>query len=205
MSDTHTTVTIHQPHVDDLAPMYWRYPREINPQDAYLEIDLERDTADWEYDSEIGGGVPAPVWHGVRQRIPCSCSLSSAQIAQLSEELRPLIERVCAGGDSEWNGSNWVGTLTDDARDALDEIETRLGEEEAQAQVWRVGEWLSGARYDVTREYHITHETSDERLTEIADALEQEAVSDGVYLDGDVIDELTEWRETMRVDARDEE
>jgi hypothetical protein len=34
-----------------------------------------------------------------------------------------LIDRIIAGHTVEWDGSNFVGRLTEDARDACDEIQ----------------------------------------------------------------------------------
>ena len=122
--------------LDARAPLYHRYAGQVNPQPAYLEIDTEARAVSWESNPEIGNGVPSRVWHNIVQRCPCSAELSAAQIETLSEELRPLIERVCDGVAVEWDGSNYVGRPDDDAEQALAEIQARLDAEEGECHVW---------------------------------------------------------------------
>ena len=44
------------------------------------------------------------------------------KIAALAAEAQPLVDRVVAGYDTRWDGSNTVGTLTADAREAWDAL-----------------------------------------------------------------------------------
>lgn len=126
------------------APLHYRYPGQHSPQGAYLGIDPGRRRAGWGVDTEIGGAVPAGVWHRRLIRVPCSCYLTAEQTAALGDELRPLIERVVAGHAVEWNGRNYTGRLDDDASEALDAIAAALEDEEGGVQVWDAGEWLGG-------------------------------------------------------------
>ena len=106
-------------------PLYFRYKGQINPQPAriYLYID-GRVCAD--YSKEIGNGRPADEWHGVTLTWNINPFLSGDKIIELfteDENIKELLERVYAGHDQKWDGSNWVGTLTDDAQDAHDRLE----------------------------------------------------------------------------------
>ena len=97
-----------------------QYSGQINPQRRYIEIDRNGGLhIDW--NAEVGNAVPADVYHGIRLRITGEWrSKKSARdfIARHKENF----QRVIDGMGERWNGSNHVGTLTDDARDALDQL-----------------------------------------------------------------------------------
>ncbi len=190
-------ITIALPDIDARAPLYDRYPREVNPQDAYLWIDLEADTAGWSTNGEIGNAVPVAVWHGVTRRVPCSNTLTGQQIAELTEELRPLIERVCAGGDSEWDGQNWVGAQDDASTDAEADIRRILSETEGGAAVWQADEWLNRRDEIAAIRQRVAGGSSiEEALADEARECESGAVLADVVLDDagdDVIDVLRRW------------
>ena len=204
-------VTITTPAKSDRAPLYHKYPREINAQDAYLEIDTQDDTACWSSDPEIGNAVPMAVWHQLVHRVPCSNCLTGEQIAMLTEELRPLIQRVCDGSDSDWDGHNYIGTLDNDAAEALAEIESRLDpeNEEGDAQVWETADWLLGqtnSHRDVLQYAGLTPTSTPEEISAAAADTELDADHDDVVLDGDSVEDLyTQWIAEWREELAEEE
>ena len=44
-------------------PVYCKYDGEINPQTAFISLDLRNGSVDADYSGEIGGGLPADVWN----------------------------------------------------------------------------------------------------------------------------------------------
>jgi hypothetical protein len=57
---------------------------------------------------------------------------------------RELVERICEGHSIEWNGSNAVGRLTDDAKNAMDELSQYLNEIDGELTVWEAEDYLQG-------------------------------------------------------------
>lgn len=101
-------------------------------------------------------------------------------IRDLAVKLQPLLDRVAAGFDVVWNGSNGVGTLTDDAQAASDEIDAimeRLNPEDwsAPVDVWDARDWI-GDNHDIIAE------TSNEEIVEMAEEYEAVAKRDGIHL-----------------------
>lgn len=97
------------------------YPQQMQPQGRYIEVSADGQLhINW--DSEIGNGVPAIVWHGIERRIYgnwCTKLAARKFIADNHEQFQILV----GGMDEEWNGSNHVGTLTDEAQSAFENLE----------------------------------------------------------------------------------
>ena len=108
------------------APLYKVYPGQSKPQGAYVEIRLTRRelpidemvSADW--NGEVGNAVPFDVWYGRVIRLSLSPSVRGSVLADLLESdfAMELVARIAAGYREEWNGSTYVGKLSDDADDA---------------------------------------------------------------------------------------
>jgi hypothetical protein len=187
----------------DALPLYHRYPQQTGPQPAYLEIDPEADPeahqpalhADW--DSEIGGAVPMNVGHGRRLRVAVNCRLNVGEINALLSQIAPLVERVIDGYSCEWDGSNRVGRLDDDAEDAMGDI--RIACESCEPSgvpaAWDPGDWIADCSLTDLIE-------PGQSLDAAAEALEVTAEADHVYLDGDLAAAL---RYKVAHDARSHE
>lgn len=109
---------------EEVAPLHHQYPGECSAQPAYLELDEDGNvSADW--DGEIGGGTPMNVWHGRTLRWTLPDSLTGDAIADFvaREDVAALLARIHDGHSVEWDGSNNVGRLDDDAREAQDNLE----------------------------------------------------------------------------------
>ncbi|MFE1358873.1 helix-turn-helix domain-containing protein [Streptomyces harbinensis] len=199
-----TEVTIRPCGTD--TELHRHYSREHKAQPTYIELDLEDGVMLADYDSEVGGGSPEAVHHGRvrRYRIPV---LTAAAANSLMEELKPLAQRVLDGATIEWDGSNKVGRLNDDAAQAEAEISDRLdieGEDWDESET--VAEWdIDGATNGNEREeYGITATTSDERLEEIAATILDdlaEVSESGVA----VCPELLPYLKQLREEAADED
>ena len=113
------------------SSIYCQYDGQCQPQDCYIEIDLDNSKIEASYNGEIGNAVPMAVWHNriSRYEIPC---IFPATADELMKELLPLAERMEAGYESIWDGSNYVGSLTEDAQAASDEIERICQEVEGE-------------------------------------------------------------------------
>ena len=163
---------------DSLAPLFHRYPREVNPQGAFVEITEEGAvSADW--NGEIGNAVPSHVWHGRTIRAPVSPFVRGADLLDFLERFdrgRVLLERIHEGHSVEWDGSNYVGSLNEDAQAAREELETALQELE-QADVQRAEEWTASTPWaDLW--------PSGKKLALAVERVEAEALASGTVLDG---------------------
>lgn len=200
-----------------LAPVYFRYNREINPQPAYLWIDLEKRTVEADYSGEIGqGGTPLRVWNGTVRRIPITPYVKGDALAALleSKELRDYVQRMIDGFELVWDGSNWLGKLTPDAEKAEHDLDRHCQvhvDPNDQATVYTAGEWLEAAthededaaRIEIDGLGTITADTPDAELEAMATKLRKETEDEGIYLEPRVIDHLQELR-TRCVQMRDE-
>src|SRR5690606_41610912 len=94
-----------------------------------------------DYSGEVGGGVPASVWNGTVRRYSINNQLSADQITDLLTEFLPVFQRVLDGAETKWDGSNWIGVLSDDAQDAESELES-LGNDVECNLITDLKEWL---------------------------------------------------------------
>lgn len=185
-----STITLNIANIDDPsdpAPLYLRYPMQTAPQSAMIEMD-EHGEVSAGTNGEIGNAVPAYVWHGRTLRWDVPAAVRGDALAELLRgDALPLLERVHAGHSVDWDGSNHVGRLDDDAQDASYAlqrlIDRDLRDNSACVAVWRVGDWLWSS-------CSLDQHWSDQPLADVAATLEDEATRDGVMLDGDVAESL---------------
>jgi len=177
------------------AKLYTRYPRQTNGQPVYLEIDPKTETMRMAINGEIGNAVPMDVWHGVRLRYTLNIIPTIDAANALMEDAEPLAERIIAGHEIKWDGSNHCGYLNDDAIAAQEELEMivdRMGENpDDHQQVWDE-EYLSE---DLRK---ITAGTTSDEITEMVDDIEQSASLENAVIDFDVREELERRREEAR-------
>ena len=88
------------------APVYCKYPGQILPQPAYIELDL-RDEPELSagYNPEIGNGMPVYVWEGRAIRWPIYPHTSRESLIQLSkdEDFQTAVKEIIDGIDVEGN------------------------------------------------------------------------------------------------------
>lgn len=122
-------------------PVYCQYPGQLTPQDAYIFMG-ESGVISADYDTTIGGGVTADVWHSTTLCWPINPALTGDDILALVEGNLNLFERVHAGHSVGWDGQNFVGTLDDDARSASESLYAVLYLATPTVEVWDASEWL---------------------------------------------------------------
>jgi len=149
INDLYPSIELHYP-TDDL-PLYCYYDGQHEPQLGYIELNEEGDVRA-RYNPEIGGGVPADVYNGLTRRWTISREvaryLPRTTVCELLDSLAPLLERVCQGHSVEWDGSNNVGRLDEDALEASKLIDQACYDLEADRDLldaeeaaWPRGRW----------------------------------------------------------------
>lgn len=181
---------------------------------AFLNLYLDADgdavlTADEMHNSELHTWTQAiQDKRGFRWRSSLSLGAmvvpSVEAMAELAQQLEPLVARVAAGHSIGWNGSNSVGTLTPDAADAADELSNRFMQLEthewcADTAVWDAAEWIG---LEARRGVRAT--TTDAELEAMAVADAEVALREGVVLCGSTFDERRMYRDEMRAELEDE-
>lgn len=127
------------------APLFAHYQGQVQPQPAYVSLDLNTGEIDADYSGEIGNGMPADVWHGVVRRYKIAVDLTADQVTKLLDDIKPKLQRVLDGSEVVWDGSNWVGELDEDAANAEDELNmvSPFGTEMGGLVITDLAEWLA--------------------------------------------------------------
>jgi hypothetical protein len=112
-------------------------------------------------------------------------------------EAQELLDRICEGHDTRWDGHNMVGTLNDDAQAAVEELLAALNDlPESDWEMWGVDDWLQNDNFG-----WLTAATTDDELAAKAKEIEAIAESDHINLNGSVLDYLTDKRNELREEA----
>ena len=194
------TVTINK--VKSVTELHKQYSGQSNPQPIFIELDCKSGTLRADYNGEIGNAIPFSVYHGHDQRFYIPLMTSNA-INSLMAEIQQLADNLVSGYASVWDGNNHVAQFTDDAKQALKEIEAICEKTESDIEVWNADEWLNGVLTHLNNEYcldgfgKITAETTDEELSEMAENIKQDAFEncDGPVLLNDTLDYLEQLRQ----------
>lgn len=181
-----------------IAPLHHRYPGQAGPQPAYIEL-TEDGKVLADFNAELGNAMPAAVWHRRTLRWPLPPDVrGEALTAFLADPAAlALLQRVHAGHSVEWDGSNHVGRLDEDARAASDKFAELIERDLAgdEAAVWDANEWLWA---NCTLLTHWQHQPLAEAVAQI----EADAAVQGVLIDGDIkhelLDEAARWLESGR-------
>jgi hypothetical protein len=161
--------------------------------------------ADWSrkqltWTTKIAGDTSLPMseWQGHQERFRVP-AMTKADARGLLFDLAPLAARVCAGYHSEWDGSNVIGQLTDDAFTAANRMIVTINEAidsrhhpDGAGELWAAEEWLQGELPECINELS----TDAELRTEASD-IQKEAHHVGLHLHG-LDDYLEGIRETER-------
>lgn len=119
-----------------------------------------------------------------------------------SDEFKPLTDRIIAGAERHWNGSNTVIRLSEDAQEAEAELQQRLAavtplpNPSGCAGYWKAEDWFAEAGAHLG----IGPDTTDEELATIAQREQDAADSDGVVI-GDCAAFLGQVRDELRSEA----
>ena len=138
-----TRIKVEQFRQDELRKpvVYKKDSAQINPQKAFIELS-EDGTVGVGYSGEIGNAVPVSVWHGVDRRYPISPYLTGDGCNQLIEDAVLLLQRIHDGLSVEWDGSNYIGRLNDDAMDAEEDLAALCNREYEEAAVCDASSFL---------------------------------------------------------------
>lgn len=148
-----------------------------------VAIDLVCDgrllTMDWLRGDE---GIPTPLFHRRWLRWPAG-PLTEANARKLLDEIAPLCSTICDGFDTEWDGSNTVGVLTDAARAASEKVEEiceRYIDSELYVRGWSAFAWHEAAgRRQTAADYGLMAGSTDDDLSLIADRMRSDALESG--------------------------
>lgn len=183
------------------TPLYCQFREQFEPQPVYLEIDREDETIRMDYDREIGGGVPFDVYHKEVLRYYIDGIPTVSEANDLMARVSPIDEEVAAGHVVEWDGSNWVGSLSDEAAEAEEELKRvleGLSMSMEQQEVWG-WEWFDMETSGLDR-----GDVSDEELLEKVDEMESLAESEVAVIDCNLQEELMCRRNRRRAEEIEE-
>lgn len=115
------------------GPLFCHYPGQDQPQPCHLAIDLETGEVSCDYNPEIGGGIPARVYHAqiLWFTIP---NLSGPHANQLLDEALPYAQRILDDAEIVWNGNNHVGRLGAAGETAREELEEHIADQYPDAR-----------------------------------------------------------------------
>lgn len=190
------------------APLLHQYQGQNEPQDAFIELDCENREAYAKWTGEIGNAVPARVWHGHNRRYEVDNTLSGVAIADLleSDKFQALAQRVCDGYDSVWDGNNYVARLNDDAEEAEDQLKEFLSPDLdfPANDCWDFEDWIELSKF--SHDDHITldgfgtitENSSNEELTDMAAAINVDAIANQQVFTSNPLDTLKAWRDELR-------
>lgn len=191
---TRIALSVQSSYSDDILPVHRHYKGQFEAQPARIYMDEEgRVWASYKAESDTS---TMDEHHGRTLTWEIPHNITGPSLDHLIQRISPLLNRVYLGHSIEWDGSNLVGDLSDDALAASEAIEAEvsvLGEGDT-LDVCSAEDWDSAG---VLRD-DVTAETTDEEIATLAAAEQQSAIEDRrVYLTG-IGDYLTTLRDGMR-------
>lgn len=164
---------------EEKAPLY----TESNGQvwKAYLEMTLQGVCSVSQ--SFPSSGTSVDVWHGLTRTWELPVRIKGHVLEDLltDGDFIELLQRVHNGHDSNWNGSNHVGTLDEEADEASDEIAElidKLDRHEGNLwNVWDAWDWISQSSLENVWE-------AGQTLAEAVEALIDSASDQDAYIKG---------------------
>ena len=101
------------------------YPNQCTPQSRYFSIS-KGGMIKVDVNGEIGNAVPVKVFNGEIRRLTIPAGYTRKDIIDFYKKHRVEFSTVTKGMNTVWNGNNWIGTLTDDADEALESLSHSL-------------------------------------------------------------------------------
>jgi hypothetical protein len=115
-----------------------------------------------------------------------------------SETAQELLRQIADNYTVDWDGHNHVGSHTDESGVALEQLLAAIADlPHSTWQLCNAGDWLFECRDSYITD-SIGRAVSNRVLEARARELETELSNDNVILDGDVLDQLREWRDELR-------
>lgn len=128
--------------------LFRQFPGQYDVQPAYVQMDEDGFVSAY-YSGEIGYSVPSFVWHHrtLRWRVHPSTDGHALRDLLQSDAARALLDRIHDGHTVEWDGRDFSGKLTREARDAESDLEDMLLDcptiNIVSAQDYLFGEWMT--------------------------------------------------------------
>lgn len=122
-------IELHLENLNSRAALFNRFEGQTSPQPAFVEMD-ERGLVSADSSGEIGSAVLESVWHGrtLRFEVPSNIDCHLLREFLQGECAAVILARIHSGHRVEWDGSNMVGHLDDQAIAAADELHRELAE-----------------------------------------------------------------------------
>ena len=180
--------------------LYHRYPGQCCSQPTYIELRLTDDEpvlrAGW--CGEIGPTVPWYMYHALAVRW-CISALRTDAADDLLAEIAPLCEQIASGYTSEWDGSNYRGTYTGVAQEAIVAVDAMIESfysDDNCLNIMECAEYMTpcGSLAQQAAELGITAKTTDNQLCKIIEDLETDAANNGV----DVLEGAHQYARDLR-------
>ena len=194
--------------VDDAFRVLEGNSNGSTPYDELI-LEIEEDAVTLSTMTRYGGdGVTMDVWNGRTRQFFLAEGACVLDLDKLRADMKDggklavLIDRIKAGLSVDWDGSNMKGRLTEDARDASDElgslVDGRNRYVDDQWSVWDESDWIADLASST-----ITAHSTDEEIDAFLAEYRATAESDCVVLQGDARDWLIEKRDDLKADLED--
>ena len=156
----------------------------------------------------IDNSVTAYEWHGHQTTFNLPPHVDASRLREWAEEyVLPHANKIRAGYESVWDGSNHVASFTPEARAVLENLQYSLGDSMGQSAsclpvldhggLWDVSEWAREALAG-----KITADTPDDQLAAMVAELAETAEDEHIVLSGDLA-ELAEEIRRDKIDGND--
>lgn len=159
----------------------------ISPQDEKIWVTQEYDNNSTSMD----------IWNGIdiSSRLGFGNVMDGKQIKNFleSDEAEKLLQRIFDGHEVNWNGSNLIGSLSDDASIAWDEILESMNEMTSNVEVWDVETWFGET---------IDNIMTDGKIDEIVKNTDE---NPEIFIIGDVREYLINRREELKKELEAED
>ena len=174
-----------------------QYVRRQAP--VILDVDPEDRTAELRTWAEIYG-MPVSVYHGRRLHL----TVRSVDAERILEYLRDgdgqdLLQTICDGYESRWDGDFHRGHYDDKAQDARHKLEDALWDIDPYCigGMWEAHDWLEGPAY-----LGVSATSTDEELAAAAKELAEDARHDyrAIVEEDEILEVLQEMREELQED-----
>lgn len=133
---------------DNEAPLFHRYPGQVNPQPAYVTLDLETGEVDAQASGEVGNAMPADVWHGVVRRYPIRGDLTKDQVVEALEGIKGTLQTILDNSEVKMVDTNWTGKLNEAGEDAERELPELIGADLEGRVITHLAHWLTESGED---------------------------------------------------------
>lgn len=165
---------------DAKLPLYREYGEQESR--AYLVLDVEGEGEMWAaYKAPHENGCNSRQWSGIQRWYQIPNNLTELGYNQLmtDSEILTLCERIVAGAEYYWDGNNYRVRLSDDARDADEELSEVCSmidyHDYCHLEAASAAHYLNDTRYHNLVLAGEDHDAASERLA-------AEALRDGYYV-----------------------